>query len=80
MQVSRLRISFLARICMQVGGTFAVSAATAYAAAGDADPLVQPLAGWLIGVLVILVISILSRHRPSKIGQEQVKSSARGER
>lgn len=73
------RSAFVAVVGIQIGAFLGLSSSTAYAAAGDAEPLVQPFAGWLIGVLVVLVISILSRHRPSKFGREQAKSPLRGE-
>lgn len=49
------------------------SAADALGATGETDSVVQPLTGWLIGVLIILVFSLLSRHRPTKFGRHQVK-------
>jgi zinc transporter ZupT len=77
--VAGVRSAFVAAIGIQIGVFLGLSSSTVYAAAGGAEPLVQPLAGWLIGVLVVLVISILSRHRPSKFGREQAKSPLRGE-
>ena len=45
----------------------AVMIAIARSAAADTgEPLVQPIEGWLIGLLVLAIISILSRQRTAK--------------
>jgi hypothetical protein len=64
---------------MQIGASLVALAPVARAASNDNGPLVQPLAGWLLGVLAVLVISLLSRHRPSKFGRARVKWRASGE-
>lgn len=64
---------------MLTGGGLMALAPSAQAAFDGDGPLVQPLAGWLLGVLAVLVISLLSRHRPSKFGRERVKWRASGE-
>jgi len=49
------------------------SAVHAAAETGETHVALQPLTGWLIGVLVVLVFSLLSRHRPAKFGRRQAK-------
>jgi len=46
-------------------------------AQGANGPLVQPLEGWLIGVLVVVLISMLSQHRPVRFGQDRTKPARR---
>jgi hypothetical protein len=48
------------------------------AAADSGEPLVRPVEGWLIGVLVLALITMLSRHRSSR-GNARTRTMPRGE-
>ena len=64
------------RIATLIGALLIGSTRSAEAASvGD----VQPLEGWLVGVLVVVLIAILSRHKPAKFGQDRTKPAARSE-
>lgn len=67
------RLRFAAVIVLLTGALLFLSAGSAAVAASETGPVLQPLTGWLIGVLIILVFSLLSRHRPSKFGRPQAK-------
>ena len=60
--------SMVSRIGTQIGAFLLALTSSAGAASGS-DAAVQPLEGWLVGVLVVVLISILSRHRPARFGQ-----------
>jgi len=68
----------LQSIALLAGVFLARSVANANAATGETGPILQPLTGWLIGVLVVLVFSLLTRHRPSKLGRQQAKPGSDG--
>ena len=69
----------VARIGGRIGVALFALALSAEAASANDGLFVQPLEGWLVGVLVILLISILGRHRPAKFGQDRTKHPVRSE-
>jgi hypothetical protein len=71
--------SRLQSIAFQAGAFLSLSAAHAQAETVDGGPDLQPLTGWLIGVLIVLVFSLLTRHRPSKFGGQQQAKPGNGE-
>jgi hypothetical protein len=66
------------RNSLLAGACFLFVACIAHGASESGGPLVQPLEGWLIGVLVVILISILSRHKPARFGRDRTKPAARG--
>ena len=76
--MGRAPFVFVARTGLRICGSLLILSPVAQAADAGGGPLVQPLAGWLLGVLAVLVISLLSRHRPSKIGRQRGKLPING--
>jgi hypothetical protein len=60
-------------IALLAGAFPSLSDAYAAAETSETHQALQPLTGWLVGVLIILVFSLLTRHRPSKFGRRQSK-------